>query len=253
MGGSQRFCREAIAWKHLRHPNILPLIGVTVSNQRFAMVSAWMDNGNINEFIKRHPGVNRIELLVDVTNGLKYMHDLHVVHGDLKGANILIDKDQRACIADFGFTTITGVVTRAAARMSQISLVSNDSVVSFVEGGTYRWMSPELLDPERFGVPNPDDNRPTTESDCFALGMVIYEILCGHRPYVELSEFMAIEAITEGNRPKKPEDAKLLGFSDELWETVELSWLEDPTARPGVGKILSGLTNATAFWSVRDS
>ena len=59
----QRFCREGVAWKHLRHPNILPLIGVTVSNQRFAMVSAWMENGNINEFVGKDQYVNRIELV----------------------------------------------------------------------------------------------------------------------------------------------------------------------------------------------
>jgi len=52
-----------VAWKHLRHPNILPLIGVTVSNQRFAMVSAWMENGNINEFVGKDQHVNRVELV----------------------------------------------------------------------------------------------------------------------------------------------------------------------------------------------
>ena len=65
----QRFCREGVAWKHLRHLNILPLIGVTVSNQRFAMVSMWMENGNINEFVERDRHVNRIELVrVDSTS-----------------------------------------------------------------------------------------------------------------------------------------------------------------------------------------
>jgi len=59
----QRFCREGVAWKHLRHPNVLPLIGVTVSKQRFAMVSAWMGNGNINRFIEKDQHVNRIELV----------------------------------------------------------------------------------------------------------------------------------------------------------------------------------------------
>jgi len=59
----QRFCREGVAWKHLRHPNILPLIGVTVSNRRFAMVSTWMENGNINEFVGKDRHVNRIDLV----------------------------------------------------------------------------------------------------------------------------------------------------------------------------------------------
>jgi len=66
MNTLQRFCREGVAWKHLRHPNILPLIGVTVSNRRFAMVSAWMENGNINEFVGKDRHVNRIELVRDV-------------------------------------------------------------------------------------------------------------------------------------------------------------------------------------------
>jgi len=123
------------------------------------------------------------------------MHDLHVVHGDLKGvglssapnvfaltsrssakANILINGDRRACIADFGLSTVTGVAIHAAAGASRASLISNDTLMSFTGGGTRRWMSPELLDPERFGIPESEDNRPTRQSDCYALGMVIYEV-----------------------------------------------------------------------------
>jgi len=59
----QRFCREAVAWKHLRHPNILPLLGVTVGEHQFAMVSEWMTYGNVNEFIKREWHVSRAELV----------------------------------------------------------------------------------------------------------------------------------------------------------------------------------------------
>ena len=47
----------------------------------------------------------------------------------------------------------------------------------FTSGGTYRWMSPELLDPEAFGIPQSEEStRPTTQSDCYAFGMVIYEV-----------------------------------------------------------------------------
>jgi len=68
MNTLQRFCREGVAWKHLRHPNILSLIGVTVSNQRFAMVSTWMENGNINELVEKDRHVNRIELVRAILN-----------------------------------------------------------------------------------------------------------------------------------------------------------------------------------------
>jgi len=120
------------------------------------------------------------------------MHDLRVVHGDLKGvcrffesnihtshasrkANILVNKVRRACIADFGLSTITGVAARTS-NVSRTSLISDDTLMSFTEGGTRRWMSPELLHPERFRIPKSENNRPTRQSDCYALGMVIYEV-----------------------------------------------------------------------------
>jgi len=48
--------------------------------------------------------------------------------------------------------------------------------MSFTPGGTARWMSPELFDPERFGIQGSEGYRQTRESDCYALGMVIYEV-----------------------------------------------------------------------------
>ena len=94
-----------MTWNALRHPNVLPLLGVTMTESRFVMVSGWMDNGNINEFVKTDPNADRLGLvrslfgpyprlpltttrtlqLGDVTKGLIYMHDEGMVHGDLKG------------------------------------------------------------------------------------------------------------------------------------------------------------------------
>ena len=117
-------------------------------------------------------------------------------------ANILINKDRRACLADFGLSTITGVATHAAAGASQVSLlsddplmsfapgasrtslISNDTLMSFTAGGTHRWMSPELLDPELFGIPQSEGDRPTRQSDCYALGMVIYEVRVRGSPFM---------------------------------------------------------------------
>ena len=52
-----------MTWKSLRHPNVLPLLGVTMSDEHFAMVSEWMVNGNINEFVKAHGDENRFDLV----------------------------------------------------------------------------------------------------------------------------------------------------------------------------------------------
>ena len=98
-------------WSFLRHPNILPLIGVSMSENRFAMVSEWMPNGNINKFVKAHPEVNRFRLvrprsatllpsfrqlkipqLADVAKGLIYLHSNGMVHGDLKSVSFKWDR-----------------------------------------------------------------------------------------------------------------------------------------------------------------
>ena len=59
----QMFCKEVVTWKSLRHPNVLPLLGVTMNKKHFAMVSEWMVNGDINKFVKAHRDVNRFELV----------------------------------------------------------------------------------------------------------------------------------------------------------------------------------------------
>ncbi|KAF9645564.1 kinase-like protein [Thelephora ganbajun] len=265
-----KFRREVVAWRHLRHPHILPLIGVILERHRFAMVSKWMDHGNINEFIKNNKGANRVQLLIDAANGLEYVHSINMVHGDLKGANILINQGLRACLVDFGLSTIVGVERRAAANASSILVASKESLMSFTAGGTVRWMSPELLDPDRFGI---TDDRPTKKSDCYALGMVMYEVcadttvptfamvqpihcqvLCGNAPYCEITnEGALINTIMRGDRPQKPKGAEDLGFTKGLWEIIQRCWLADASERPDVKDVLFQLNYAEWSWNRKRS
>jgi len=60
---AQTFCKEVVTWKSLCHPNLLSLLGVTMGKRVFAMVSEWMVNGNINEFVEAHRDANRFELV----------------------------------------------------------------------------------------------------------------------------------------------------------------------------------------------
>ena len=59
----QRFCGGVATWKFLHHPNVLPLLGVTMTENQFAVVLEWMEDGNINEFLKVHPYANRLDLV----------------------------------------------------------------------------------------------------------------------------------------------------------------------------------------------
>ncbi|KAF9784386.1 kinase-like domain-containing protein [Thelephora terrestris] len=227
---TRRFCKEAVAWKSLRHPNVLPLLGVMMRDRCFVMVSEWMNNGNIKEFIRDNRDVNRFELLKDVTVGLMYMHSQAMVHGDLKGANILVDDNGRARIADFGLLTVVSDPAYATASSSVAT------------AGTLPWMSPELLAPEDFGL---KDSRPTKESDCYALGMVILEVLSGRAPYNQFRDVIVIRMITGGKRPERPERP---WFTDDLWRTLEQCWSPQPTDRPTIQSILEFLERVATTW-----
>jgi len=140
--------------------------------------------------------------------------------------------------------------------------------MSFTTGGTVRWMSPELLDPDRFGFA---DDRPTKQSDCYALGMVVYEVraeaviptfanvriiycqvLCGNHPYEDIRDWqLVILRVLDGKRPQKPEAAERLGFAGGLWTVVEQCWAVDAGTRPDVRLVLSHLNHAARYWERR--
>ncbi|KAJ6622329.1 kinase-like domain-containing protein [Mycena sp. CBHHK59/15] len=94
----KEFGREALIWRQLSHPNLLPFFGLYYLNARLCLVSPWMVNGNILEFLRKDlvSYADRVSLISDVANGLEYLHDKHVVHGDLKAINILVTPSRRA-------------------------------------------------------------------------------------------------------------------------------------------------------------
>ena len=73
----QKFCKEFVLWNALRHPNVLPLIGVIMTETELTMVSEWMPNGNINLFVKERQDVNRFEL---VSSPPIFLHSLSVIN-----------------------------------------------------------------------------------------------------------------------------------------------------------------------------
>ena len=59
----QWFCEKVVAWGALRHPNVLPLLGVTMTGTRFTIVSEWLVNGDINQFVKANFDADRLGLV----------------------------------------------------------------------------------------------------------------------------------------------------------------------------------------------
>ena len=174
-----------------------------------------------------------------------------MVHGDLKGvrlrtlaitlppntvfikANILIDKDGHARLADFGLLTIVSDSTHSTTSSSSKS------------AGTTRWMSPELLDPDRFGFKN---SRPTKQSDCYALGMVVLEVLTGQAPFPRYTGLVVMRKVVDGERPGRPQGAEAVWFTNDLWVTLEQCWSPQPNVRPTVEIVIECLERGSLIW-----
>ena len=79
------------------------------------------------------------------------------------------------------------------------------------------------------------------------------QVLCGNAPYSGLPENVAVDAILNGVRPRKPHSARNLGFTDGLWKIMERCWIADRDARPDVKAILSQLNHAAWTWDRNQS
>ena len=104
-------------------------------------------------------------------------------------------------------------------------------------------MSPELLNPEDFNT----EGRPTKESDCYALGMVIYEVLSGRAPFAPANAPPVIWKVLKGERPERPKEKEGALFTDDLWEILGLCWKQQPGERTSAKAVLRCLEETSSL------
>ncbi|TFK27177.1 kinase-like protein [Coprinopsis marcescibilis] len=223
--------KEAIIWSQLSHRNLLPFYGVYHMDDaynRICMVSPWMDNGNVSDYLKSHSSSNRILLIADVVSGIQYLHENGIIHGDLKAVNILVTQSGHACLADFGLS-----------KVSECSALSWTSIrdTSTSSGGSIRWQAPELFDPE-------DESSPLTmKCDIYSFSCVCYEIMTGRVPFYEYTrDATVMMKVMAGLKPSKPtpqDDAyKQFGLTEAIWGLITECWHENPAMRPDAADIV---------------
>ncbi|KAK7049257.1 hypothetical protein VNI00_005858 [Paramarasmius palmivorus] len=213
---TKAFCNEALVWVRFNHPNVLPLFGVNTKAffPGLCLVSPWMAHGDLITYLKNNPKHDRLKSIHDIASGLSYLHSLRpmVVHGDIKGANVLVNDDCRCCLADFGLANIV-----ESQRL--------DSTASSSIKGTVRWMAPELLCGDTTG--NTHGPR-----DIYAFACTVLEIITGKPPFPELREGAVIFRVINGERPSRPlsENPRLRPQAFELERYFRLRVGSDPGA-----------------------
>ncbi|KIK64779.1 hypothetical protein GYMLUDRAFT_160834 [Collybiopsis luxurians FD-317 M1] len=215
----KQFCNEALVWRQLKHPNILPLLGVNVQlfYPSFCLVSPWMENRDVISYLKRNPMHNRYDVLSEISAGLLYLHsrDPPVIHGDIRGANILVTADLHCCLADFGLSVI-----------NTESQIWSNATTTNIRGAT-RWMAPELQIPDDAGKLASS----CLSTDVYAFGCTIVEILTLKPPFNDKkTDGAIIHSLLLGGRPARPQHNSWC--TDSLWELTNSCWAEDPEIRP---------------------
>ena len=215
------FQNEAEHMSRLHSNYTVRLLGIC--NQPYCLILEFMSGGSLYGFLQKNQPtavmwLKRIQLALDISYGLAYLHSKQVIHRDLKSLNVLLDEKDKAKLSDFGLTTTKATSSSAAKTKSAC--------------GTTAWMAPELLDPDQ------DEYEYNTQTDIFAYAMVLYELASHKTPFCELKEGQISRKIENGNRPEMPESSPAAYKS-----LVIRCWDQTPDSRPAIDVAITELSN----------
>ncbi|KAA8524730.1 hypothetical protein F0562_011153 [Nyssa sinensis] len=252
MQASREFLAELKVLTHVHHLNLVRLIGYCVEGSLF-LVYEYIENGNLSEHLRRSgrdplSWSTRVQIALDSARGLEYIHEHTVpvyIHRDIKSANILIDKNFRGKVADFGLTKLTEVgSTSLPTRLV----------------GTFGYMPPEYA---QYGDVSP-------KVDVYAFGVVLYELISAKEAIVKengsATESKGLVAMFDEvlSQPDPKDDlCKLvdpqlgdnypLDSVQKMAQLAKASTQENPQLRPSMRSIvvaLMTLSSATEDWDI---
>ncbi|QRV90507.1 hypothetical protein RhiJN_18525 [Ceratobasidium sp. AG-Ba] len=209
--------RELYTWSKCQHPNVQPLLGLVMFRGQIGMIARWESNGSLPFYLERNPDVDRCIISNQIAEGLSYLHGSGVVHGDLKGANVLISQDGIAQLADFGNATLQEYTLRFTKTSTKEVLSS-------------RWAAPELFEGASCNL----------STDVYALGMTILETITSDIPWTGMSDrAVMFSVMIHKSCPERPESyiPKNSDHGDKLWSLLQSCWSFDPETRPSAGEV----------------
>ncbi len=166
-GAALRFRRELEICNSFDHPNIVKIFECVCEEDLSFLVMEYMDGGTLEDVVKRRtPSVAESLLWIEqILKGLSVAHERGIVHRDIKMSNILVDRDGRVVISDFGSSLDEERFTRISRTGSII--------------GTPEYIAPELW----------KGGNSSKASDIYSLGIVMFELLNGHMPFEADSDY----------------------------------------------------------------
>ncbi|KAF8316882.1 kinase-like protein, partial [Clavulina sp. PMI_390] len=211
---------STITHSQLRHPNILPFLGVyhETSEAPPIVILPFCDDGSLqyllyDELLMEVDKFN--EIVIGITRGVQYLHSRSppTIHGDLHPGNVLLNKDGNPYLCDFGLSRIRHEVTRTHTVLR--------------EGGKIRFLAPELSS----GSGEEEGFHTTRESDIFGLAMTFFNVWTGKQPFSEIANEQKVQSnLIKGRRPERPEST--VDLSDDVnisfWNLLEDMWVQEP-------------------------
>lgn len=208
---------ELYAWSKLHHPNILEFQGVARFRGNVALVSPWIEMGNVLEYLRRNPSADRYLLCYQVSSGLEYLHRHQLIHGELKAANILVSNEGVAKLNNVGISGFRNDLLRNAGTSNPSAAV--------------RWTAPEVLRGTETG---------SYAADVWSWAMTSVEIMTSQEPFAGKSEQVVIlDVMVRKAIPTRPA-GPILPQSDQgdrLWDLLKQCWSYDPSSRPSANQV----------------
>ncbi|XP_050207812.1 probable receptor-like protein kinase At5g18500 [Mercurialis annua] len=162
-GHAETFVREVTSLSHIRHPNLVALVGYCEHNDECFLVYELCHNGNLAEWLygkyKVLSWIQRLEIAIDCARGLWFLHTYPegcIVHRDIKPTNILINAEFQAKLADFGLSKVMNV---------------DQSYVSSEVRGTFGYVDPDYR----------TNRRVNSKGDVYSFGIVLLQLISGKR------------------------------------------------------------------------